>query len=117
MNLFDDLQDNVFDTVQKVMGYPCVWEPSQGGDAMTITGLLNEPTTNEKLGFVTQGYDGIESMIEYREGQFPGLWESTRSGNDEYILGNGNRYFVHHVVKRYDGKTLIAYLQSAPENE
>jgi hypothetical protein len=114
MSLFDQFQRTTFDTVLRVMGVPCVWAPNGGGATINTTVLLNEPTDKEKVGFV-DGYEDVDSSIEFREGQLDGLHESVKSGAYEYVLVHGQRYYVHQVVRRYDGKTLIAYLQSADE--
>ena len=110
-NLFDHLQDTVFDTTTRTMGYDATWTPSAGGAIHSARVLLNEPTESEKLGFVNKGYEPPESMMEYRDGVFDGLEASVRNGGAESVTIDGRTFTVQHVIRRYDGKTLVAYLE------
>lgn len=117
MSMFEQFQRNTFDTVLRVMGISCSWTPSAAEVEVTGKVLMNDPTDKERLGFVQQGYEDVDTSIEYQDGQFTGLFEAVKSGSHEYVTVGAQRYYVHQVVKRYDGKTLIAYIQAADDTD
>lgn len=104
MNIFDSLQNTMFNTVTKTMGYDATW------NLLTARVLFKGPTEKEKL--KDADYDPDKLEMEYKAGDFVGLY--TLLENNEMqtvtIIGIGN-FTVKSVAKKFDGKTFIARLQ------
>lgn len=106
-NIFDGLKQSAFDIVARSMGYDCFW------GQLSEKVLLNRPTEQEQLaGNIS--YDPRMSVMEYRAGQFPGLFESVREHNTEYVTVNGISYVVRDIQAAFDGDTYRA--QIIPQN-
>jgi hypothetical protein len=104
-NPFDSLQKTMFDTVTNTMGYDAVWVPKAGGEHKTAKVLYNGPTEKER--FFLADYDPDKLMMEYKDGDFPGLFESARSSKaPEVVQIDGiGEFVVRSVKKKWDGKT------------
>jgi hypothetical protein len=111
-NLFDRLQARVFDTAGRVMGYDAVWTRESDGQEVTGRVLFKEPTEKEKLaGGDSYEYTPRVFYAEYRDGVFPGLFDSARQGISELLEVAGNSYIVIDVQAKFDGRTFVAKLQ------
>jgi hypothetical protein len=109
MNPFDNLQSAMFATVTRTMGYQATWIPSGGGSEQTAEVLYNGPTEKEKL--FSADYDPNKLTMEYKEGDFQGLKESTDSGETETVcLDSIGTFIVRGIKKTFDGKTYTATL-------
>lgn len=112
MNLFDNLQNSMFDTVTTAMGYDASWTPA--GESTPLTGrvLFKKPTEEMELADSKVNFNPLVYFIEYKEGVFPGLLERVRANETiETIVIAGELYDVMHIEALYDGKTLKAYTQ------
>lgn len=114
---FDRFQTGVFDTVFKSMATDVVWSPKDGSPTQYAKVLFNEPTGRydlaEQYGLFessTDGYEISKPRIEYRPDDLPGLWESVQAAEVERLTINGILYCTLRGVKKYDGKTIIVYL-------
>jgi hypothetical protein len=107
MNLFDSLQESAFSIVTNTMGYTASWQLSIG-EAKLARVLFKDATETAKI--LDQVYSPKNCMIEYKQGDFPGLKEAADSGSEEMITINGLQYGVLEVNSEFDGKTLLAYL-------
>lgn len=118
-NLFDGLQNRVFDTAGRVFGYDAVWTPSGGGPAQTARVLFKDPSDSEEILDAAEVralvYNNVlQPVMEYRAGQFDGLYEAVSDrGNYEEVTINGGAYQVHKVEPVFDGRTYKAHLQRA----
>jgi hypothetical protein len=106
-NLFDRLQDKTFDTCTKWFGYDATW----GGQTEKV--LLNAPNIREELSGVD--YAPLGFYIEYRAGQFGGLYDVVRTGSVQAITVNGVAYVVRSVEAMHDGKTYRAHMSLATD--
>lgn len=107
MGVFDTFQDNLLGVVFNTMGYAATWQPLDGSPQQSATVLLKEPTTQVKL----EDQQDIETpRIEYKPENFTGLFESVQKNNTETIVINGISYLTMRAEKKYDGKTIIIYL-------
>lgn len=114
MNRFDSLQIRAQGVVTRTMGYTASWTPLAGGPTYTGDVLFNKPT--QKEGVVDEDYIIQRPRIEYLEGSFPGLFESVNDHNNEYVYvtfspGDSQRFITMIADKKYDGKTIIVYLE------
>lgn len=108
-NIFDSMQDGLFDLTTAVFGYDASWTPIAGGP--TQTGRVNYRSPNDKDVLK----NGIEYMpytffMEFKEGIFNGLQESVRHGIAEQVVVNGISHYVRSVNRVHDGKTIQAHL-------
>lgn len=112
-NIFDQLQDNAFDTVTKTMGYPASWNPSRGGPAQTATVLYKDSTEKYELSNVE--YDPLQWRMEYRYGFFTTLKEAVDDSEPEVVTislpGGDAQFYIRKVDTSFDGKTFTAYMQ------
>lgn len=107
MNIFDDLQDMMFDAVSDTMGYDAVWITAIPQKNARV--LLKEP--NEEYDLNGVRYSPFNYMMEYRLGEFDGLVDNVRQNEDERVSINGTEYYVRTVQAVYDGKTYRALLE------
>lgn len=107
MGTFDGLQDNMLDIVFDTMSYPATWTPVDGSPMQSAQVLLKEPTTQVKL---EDEYDVDTPRIEYKPEDFTGLFDSVQRRNVETLVINGISYVTMRAEKKYDGKTIIIYL-------
>jgi hypothetical protein len=110
-NLFDGLQDRLFDLTKKVFGYDATWSPSLGGAERATRVLFREPNEAEKQ--QAGNYMPTDFYCEFRTGDTFGidLYNALRSGNDEEIEINGRMFDVLEVIAAFDGRTYKAKLQ------
>src|SRR5881275_1117587 len=109
MSFFDRLQSTMFDTVTNVMGDDATWTPAAGGEAQSAKVLFSGPTEKEKI--FDAEYDPEKLTMEYKEGVFPGLKESTDAGTTEIVTIAGKGDFIARGVKKLaDGQTYKANL-------
>lgn len=109
-NIFDSMQDKVFDITTNTMGEDASWTPSAGGDEQVRRVHYRRPNEKDVIA------NGIEYMpfaffMEYKEGVFPGLQEAVRLGSNETIIINGVSHYVRSISRVFDGKTLQANLE------
>jgi hypothetical protein len=124
MNIFDSMQDLVFDTISETMGTECTWQPLDVLQPLrTAKVLYNAPSESKMLAGVE--YNPIHHHIEFKKGDLPGLFESARNGHFETVTVNGSDYYVREVnayvrgsstaslsgQKNSDGKTIIARIE------
>lgn len=113
MNLFDNLQITLFNTVTGTMGYTATWLPTAGGEQQTATVLYKGPTEKEKLAGVEFDPEGLK--MEYQFGDFVGLKEAAGRTNREKVqiygvAGTTLECYVTNVNELWDGKTFEATL-------
>ena len=129
-NIFDSLQNTLFNVVTATMGYDAQWLNSQLGDFdakdfkpadfdtfsdALVTGkvLYKGPTEKEKL--LDADFDPEKVYMEYKQGDFTGLFEAVRQNRFEPVRIVDIGYFkVRSISKHWDGKTLIAILKYIP---
>jgi len=83
-NTFDKMQNVLQNTINKVFGYAITWTPSTGGVMLEALCLFNDPTKTYRLGgaeFAPNLYS-----IDWKKGDLPGLYESTRGNGLEYVF-------------------------------
>jgi hypothetical protein len=107
---FQKLQDKVFDTVTKIMGYDASWTPVSGGSAHTARVNFRSPNLKE----LTSGFQFSPKMImaEWKKGDFSGL-EITFSNHNEHLVINSVTYNVINVKANFDGQTFEAVLEES----
>lgn len=110
MNLFDGVQQNAFAIVTNTMGYSASWTPAAGGAVQTAIVLFKDASETAKL--LQIEYDPRRAMMEYFITDFVGLKESVNIKTDEFVTVNGIRYGVNEVKADFDGKTIVAQLQT-----
>lgn len=93
------------------MGYDATWTPAAGGGEQTARVLFNKPTGKEKID--EWNFDPRQFLMEYKEGDFPGLFESVRNNEDEFVTINSVVYAVRDVRAFFDGKIYKALLTLA----
>lgn len=106
-NPFDALQKNMVDVVKATFGYNASWLPSAGdpgAPALTDRILFKEPSAKQDE-LERAVFHDIDYYMEYFEGDFPGLNESVREGNEETVTIMAVQYFIRQIKKSYDGKT------------
>jgi hypothetical protein len=108
---FDSLQDATFSTVTNIMGYDAEWTPKAGGETQSAKVLYNGPTEKEKL--FSADYDPLKIMMEYKEGDFAGLFDASRVKNSREIvqIDSLGEFYIKSVKKKWDGKTYEAQLE------
>lgn len=106
MNVFDTLADVCFDTTTDIMGYEAEWTPKAGGDIQTAIVHYKDPSNFTKLG--DQTFDNGHAIIEYKQGDFVGLRESTNENNPEPVRVKINDVWVEFITVRdkklFDGR-------------
>lgn len=111
MSAFDQIQETAYGVIADQFGDDASWTPSEGNqEEMTAKCLFRDPTTEAELGQVT--YSPDIAILEYYATGFPGLKESVDAGNTETVTRKGIDYLVRAVTKKYDGKTMLAVLQT-----
>ena len=105
-----------FGTVTALMGETAFWEAGTGRAEMTGAGLFKEPTDKDVItaaAMRSQGaeYNSLKPEFRFVAGQFPGLFEFVRAGNDAVLrLSDGRRFLVGDFEAKYDGETFVALL-------
>lgn len=106
---FDGLQQLCYNTATTVFGFIATWAPSAGGVTRTANVLKREPTSEVDL--VGFNYTPQIYIMEYKDGDFPGLKTSCNTGGNEAVTIDGVIYDVKKVDAIWDGKTLKAILE------
>lgn len=110
--MFDSTQKNVFSTVQTLFGDAAVWVPSTGGASQIVSVLFNSPETKQSLGDVEKyEYSPYKFWIEYFIDQYTTLKANVDNGLIEIVTIKGIAYYVKEVSPKFDGKTIIAFLE------
>lgn len=112
-NVFNGIQKAVFNVIGTTFGNPATWEPAAGGDTQTAIVLFKDPT--EKHGLSDVDFNAERYQMEYWVNDFVGLKESVSSGTVERVTietdeGTNLQFLVRRIERKYDGKTIIAYL-------
>lgn len=112
MAYFDDIQDGAFDIVTAIFGDAATWLPSVGGPQQTAEVLYKDATEKHHLSdndFMIERY-----TMEYKYGDFDGLNVSVEKGENETVRivkrGVTLQFIVRRCTAKYDGQTMIAYL-------
>lgn len=124
--VFQAAQDILFDTVERVMGQDATWKASGKQDETALV-LFNDPTKSRRFQMVNgsglshvayENGDVVDPYIEYRKGQFPGLFEKVTEDLDDlqYIETGGKLYVCKHLLSMYDGQTYRIQLQLSDAN-
>lgn len=114
-NLFDGLQNKTFNLTATVFGYYAIWAPSDGSDSVEARVHFKDPTEAEGVSEVE--YPKPMPTMEYKEGDFPGLYQAVQvDRKDEYVTIDGTEYYVENIALKYDGKTYRADLQVKDSN-
>lgn len=110
-SFFDNLRNNVFDTTRKTFGYHASWTSRDG--TKTFEGLVHFKNPTEEVRLQAVEYDENDWQMEYREGDFEGLFEFVEKQSDppEKVCIDGKDYYVTNVIKIFDGGTLRANLK------
>lgn len=114
MSFFDNIQRNVFQVTQNIFGDTASWLPFDGSQEQTAKVLYKEPTEKHRMD--QNDIDIEEYCMEYKAGDFSGLFESVARVNNEQVKitfadGSENTFWVKQCKKTFDGKTIKAYLQ------
>jgi len=113
-NIFDAMQETLFNTVTSTMGYSATWAPDAGGAVITATVLYNGPTEKEKL--LDANYTPDKLTMEYKVQDFEGLKQSIDSGKTENItIDPFGEFNIKSIQLKWDGKTVIANLVKITE--
>lgn len=108
-NIFDIAKGTAYRTTAKIMGYNVEWYDNQNEQLFTSRVHFKYPTVSEELHEID--YKPTEPMMEYLEGQLPGLKAAVDSGRSEQVNIDGKgEFYVRSVNRKYDGETLVAVL-------
>lgn len=108
---FDSMQSNAVDKVNNLYGYPAVWDPSDSSPEQTATVLFKDPTDDKDVSGIAE-YNPLHILMEYKISDFIGLRAAANSGKNEVVTIDGTGYWVRQVNAKYDGKTMIAILET-----
>lgn len=110
MARFDSLQRTAVDKVNNLYGEAASWSPSGGGAAKTGKVLFENPTRAMEL--TGMEFDPEAIIAEYFDNDFAGLAEAANANQSEIFVINGTEYNVRQVLRKYDGKTRLAILET-----
>ena len=121
--VFQIAQEVCFDTNLSLYGQDATWKAIGKQDSTEIV-LFNDPTKAQRMqlvngrGFshVTYGENEIiRPYIEYRKGQFDGLFETVMDNQDilQYIETEGVLYVCQQAMAFFDGQTYRIHLHQA----
>jgi hypothetical protein len=102
-NIFDGLQRATHSLVNKVMGCDAAWGEH------TARVLFNDPSKKYQLAGLD--FEPAGWSMEYKEGDLPGLYESSQAGDITEVTINTTEYWVRSVRKEFDGKSYTAQLE------
>lgn len=112
MNIFDNIQDSVFDTITTTFGYQATWIPADGSAQQSAKVLYKDAT--EKHGMSNIDIDVERYLMEYKAGDFVGLKKSVDQLENEVVRIQIKQQVLEFSVKavdtKFDGKTLVAIL-------
>lgn len=112
---FDSIRRNLVDKVNNLMGYPGIWV-YVNDDGQTVTNnatvLFKDPTHEKDFSGIVS-YDPLSILMEFKVEDFVGLRERVNAAaSDERVKVDGTDYYVRQVNQKYDGKTMIAILET-----
>jgi len=114
-NPFDSLSTRVFGSISETMGYDASWSPESGDPALTARVLFEEPTQDQLIGELSDAFSPRTYFIEYWDGDFTGLFESSRGTGEETITieirGESRDFYVRFVEAKFDGRNYLARLE------
>lgn len=123
--LFQTSQELCFDTILDLYGQDCTWEKDAGDEVAVV--LFNDPTKEQRFqvtagrGLSHVAYDNapiIKPYIEFRKGQFVGLWEAVfEQQNNQYLATGEKRYVASQSESFFDGQTYRIALEEATDDE
>lgn len=90
-----------FDRSASLFGVPASW--TDQGEVKTAQVLFNTPT--EQVDILEAMFDDSNTYIEYKDGDFTGLYEAVRTGETQTINVDGNEWLTRQATKDFDGKT------------
>lgn len=90
------------------MGYSCSWTPEA---APTITGLVHFRVPTEKEVLAEAEYRPQQPYMEFREEDFPGLYDLVSGSGTPTVVIDGQQYLAKSGERLSDGKTVKAYLE------
>lgn len=106
---FDNLQNAVFEQAKGLFGYDASWVSVDTAAVWSGKVLFKMPTETYSPG--TMAWDPYRYEMEYKEGDFPGLYDRVESrGPAETVTIDGKNYNVRDIIADWDGKTFRATL-------
>jgi hypothetical protein len=111
-NIFDKMQSNLHDTINKTFGYVVSWTSSVSSEEQIALCLFNEPTKEYKIGDFE--YSPNLYSIAYKVSDLIGLYEAIRANESEtifiYEIGSSietaKQYACMKAGATNDGKTI-----------
>lgn len=115
MNIFDSIQKNVFDVATTTFGYSASWVPANPPGAIMNANVLYKDAS-AKMELDENDYSVEKYLMEYKKGDFAGLFESVAKANNEKVKitfspTEEKEFWVKRCEKIFDGKTIKAFLQ------
>lgn len=112
---FDQHRLSLIARVNNLMGYAAIWA-YVNDDGQTVTNnatvLFKDPTHEKDFSGIVS-YDPLSILMEFRIEDFVGLREKVNAAaSDERVNVDGVNYYVRQVNQKYDGKTMIAVLET-----
>ncbi len=109
--VFDGLAGQVFSVVASVMGTRVVWRSSTGTETPGMV-LFKNPTEAIQIGDTERyEYRPNRATAEFYADTFPELKKAVDSGKDEYLIVDGQTYFITEITTKVDGRTMVAHLE------
>lgn len=111
MGVFDELAGQAFAAVTGVMGTDAIWCSSTGTDTPGRV-LFRNPTEPAQIGDVERyEYRPNRATAEYYADTFPELKQAVDAGGDEFLIIDGQTYFITEITTKVDGRTVVAHLE------
>lgn len=116
MSFFDSIQNTVFQITTNTFGDSAIWLPLDKSPQQSGKVLYKDATA--KMTLDQNDYNVERYVMEYKAGDFAGLFESVARANNEkvtisYSDGRQANYWVKRCEKLFDGKTIKAFLLPA----
>lgn len=114
MSFFDSIQKTVFQIATNTFGDTATWLPFDLSPEQTGKVLYQDATARHTMD--QNDYNIERFVMEYKAGDFNGLFESVAMANNEkvkIVFTNGleMNFWVKRCEKLFDGKTIKAFLQ------
>ncbi len=114
MNIFDAIQNTAFDVTAVTFGYPASWLPSNNDPEKIAQVHYKDATAKRELD--ANDYQIEEEFMEYKKGDFDGLFEivanaGTEKVNITFAENDVREFHVRRCEKLVDGRTIKAFLQ------